>query len=403
MPGATIDHMISVTILITAMLVAMLTFSNMFASAIAYERNRQVAIKAVDLIDTTCLSPGNPPDWGSTNEAILGFGLQDPESSGYSLDSYSPMRLMPSDSDIIEYDQTGTLLQFSNISMAGGGFLGIPVADNVNYSFVSELLGVNRTYGFHLNIEPTLKVSITENTLNPLSLNVEVRGPGLALSHATLQYVLLKAYQPDDSDSPAIESISGTAETDLSGSTDLVFNPIIDGSQTAFSLIVHAQLGGLVGLGYYSHDTIENSHVIPFVEDFAQGQILLAHSYDVHQFPNPRALHFNTTFFGLTSSFGFNQFQMEGETSGLLNYGENDHTYAQCQIPPVQNGILFVMYRTGNDFGITMLPWGISTLGVSITFGGNHTGYNFVATEIRQVTISRVSYQVKLSVWRLGG
>ena len=48
MTGATIDHMVSVTILIAALMVAMVTYSNLFATAVDYDRNRQVANKAIE-------------------------------------------------------------------------------------------------------------------------------------------------------------------------------------------------------------------------------------------------------------------------------------------------------------------------------------------------------------------
>ena len=105
MTGATIDHMISVTILIAALLIAMITYSNMFATALDYDLNRQVATKASDIMNTICLSSGNPTDWGETNASVLGFGLQDPDAGGYALSPYSMMRLktVSNDSQLVEY------------------------------------------------------------------------------------------------------------------------------------------------------------------------------------------------------------------------------------------------------------------------------------------------------------
>ena len=91
--GATIDHIIAVTVLLTAMLVAMMTFNGLFAQALEYDTNRQISNKAVDIMNTICLSPGSPPNWAETNLDVLGFGLQDPEASGYTLSPYSLMRL----------------------------------------------------------------------------------------------------------------------------------------------------------------------------------------------------------------------------------------------------------------------------------------------------------------------
>jgi len=396
--GATIDHMISLTILIAALLIAMTTYNGMFATAVDYDRNRQVANKAVDLMNTICLSPGSPANWSQTDSSMLGFGLQNPETGGYTLSPYATMRLTPSDSQIFNYTKTEELLQFSNVSMGQGGFLGVPLTGCVNYTSASELLGVNGSYGFQINIMPTLSISISETTVNPLSLRVEVRGPGLALSGATLNYFL---YHVETGGSePSFESWSGNTTTNSAGLASLNFP--FDGAGTAYSIIVYAQLSGLVGVGYYSHDTIGSDHIIPIIEDFAQGKILLAHSWDVHQFPNPHALHFNATFFGLSYNFELSQFIIDGETDGVLNYGESDHTFARLEVPPSETGILVVSYKHGNDYGIIMMPWGTNPMGVSVVFGGDPSGYRFVATELRQVTINGVSYQVKVSAWKLG-
>jgi hypothetical protein len=52
-----------------------------------------------------------------------------------------------------------------------------------------------------------------------------------------------------------------------------------------------------------------------------------------------------------------------------------------------------------------MMPWGIGTLGVSAYFASNMVsgGYDFVATELRQVTVDGISYQLKVSTWSLNG
>jgi hypothetical protein len=84
MAGASIDHIISLTILIAALMIAMMSFNQMFSSAVIYETNTQVASKAVDIINTVCLSPGNPADWGATDDDVLVWS-QDHVVGGYAL------------------------------------------------------------------------------------------------------------------------------------------------------------------------------------------------------------------------------------------------------------------------------------------------------------------------------
>ena len=66
-------------------------------------------------------------------------------------------------------------------------------------------------------------------------------------------------------------------------------------------------------------------------------------------------------------------------------------------------GFLFVSYEWGNRVGSIAMPWGLGTLGVSPSFGTESEleTRKFVATELRQVTINGVAYQIKVSTWSL--
>jgi hypothetical protein len=197
------------------------------------------------------------------------------------------------------------------------------------------------------------------------------------------------------SNKTSIESFSGTSQTDSSGSATLEFSSV-NGAEEAYSTIVYSSLSGLVGVGYHSSDTAENNKVIPFVEDYANRIVLFAHSYDVHTFPNPAALHYSASYFSLTQDFQLTQIQL-ANASGVLTYG-GGKPYLRVQIP-AETGILVVAYRSNEGYGIALMPWGISALGFSITFGGNPSSADWVSTELRQVTINQVSYQVKVAVW----
>jgi len=407
--GATIDHIISVTILIAALLVAMTTYNHMFATAVDYDRNRQVATKAADLMNTICLSPGNPTDWGETDTSLLGFGLQDPEAGGYALSPYSIMRLRASnssgDSQLVYYSKTG--LYYNNISDNYGNSILIPIGDCVNYTTATELLGINKTYGFRVDITPTLDISISQVAVSPphnhLILKVEVRGSGLPLSDATLNYYLFQVESGGGGSYPSIKAYSGVEQTDSSGSVLIEFDEVHE-SNDPYSFTVYASLSGVNGVGHYSYDTVDGLElVVPFIQDFDQGTVIIAHSFDVHNYtetPVPE-VKYNATFFVLNQNFQLQEVQIENST-GHLVYGEG-WPYFTTQLPASEVGLLFVSYRRdANRMGSVILPWGIGTLGVSVSFGGDPTGYDFVATELRQVIINGISYQVKVSAWKLG-
>jgi hypothetical protein len=381
-------------------MVSMAAFGQITNTAIMYQRNHQISMKAAELANTLLLSPGDPVGWGQSDDIPFAFGLQDAERAGYSLDAFSLSRLSYSQ-PLVYYNKTG--LWYSNNSLTGGiGALLVPVTEVVNYTTASRLLGVEESYAFRLTITPTLNVSLLELSLNPLRIEVDVRGLRGAVSDATLNYFLYHAV-PGGGQYPSFEALSGTSRTDITGYAILEF-PSVDGSQFAYSIIVYARVGGLSGVGYQGRDSITNNKVIPFIEDFQNRVVLLAHSWDVHNFGPPvAALHFNATFFSLTQDFQLHEIQMVDSGGfvrhGLVNYGET-YEYVRAQIPSQTAGILIVAYRWGNSFGIVMMPWGIGVLGFSAMYGGDPSAADWVAVELRQVTINKMSYQAKVAVWK---
>jgi len=400
MTGATIDHMISLTILIAALLVAMTMYNGMFASAIDYDRNRQVATKTVDLMNTICLSPGSPTDWGTTNSSVFGFGLQDPQAGGYALSPYSLMRLRTSnDSQLVEYPKMPGVF-YNNLSASYGHGVFIPVSDCVNYTDVAELLGINGKYGFNIDIVPTLDVSVSQvSEDNYLILEVDVSGSGLPLSGATLNYHLFHV------DGLSTVPYSGVTQTDSSGQSLIEFGAI-DWDE-AYSFTVYVNIGGVNGVGYYTQNTADSDfqYVVPLIQEYADGEIIIAHAWDIFEDAGINAaVQVNTTFFVLTSDFQFQEVDL-GFNATLLNYGDGN-PYFTTQIPTSEVGLLVITYeKATNKVGSVIVPWGIGTLGVHVSFAGSYgsTGYGFVATEFRQVTIDGISYQVKVSAWSLNG
>jgi hypothetical protein len=402
MTGATIDHMISLIILIAALLIAMTTYNQMFATAVDYDQNRQVATKAVDLMNTICLSPGNPTDWGRTTSSLLGFGLQDPEAGGYALSPYSIMRLGTSNSSggsqIVYYPKTNSY--YNNLSANYGHGVLTPLGDCVNYTDAAELLGVNGTYGFSIDIVPTLDVSVSQVPDDDhLILQVEVRGSGLPLSGANLKYYLFSV------DDLSVVPYSGVAQTDSYGQTLIEFGTINE--DEAFSFTVYVSIGGVNGVGYYTKNTADSDlqYVVPIIQDYTEGEIIITHAWDIFEDDSLyAAVHVNATFFVLTSDFQLQEVDL-GFTPVLLNYGEGQ-PYFTTQVPTSEVGLLIISYeKAANKVGTVILPWGVGALGVSASFdsGSAPSGYDFVATELRQVTIDGVSYQVKVSTWSLNG
>jgi hypothetical protein len=403
MTGVTIDHLVATTAFIAAILLFVGLFTQTLQAAILYQQNRHVSLKASDLLDNILLSPA---DWNEPNATLSYFGLQKSGLAGYTLSSFALMRLMSLSGEPTEYPPESGIM-YSNISLEAGGYLLIPVSDSIDYETAARLLGVNGSYGFQLSVLPTVSVSIIEVQRSPnLILKVDVNGVGFSLSYASVNYLFFRVYKPDDSDYTSLLIESGSTETDSSGSVLLNFNCSIDNTKDAYFVIVNARLSGLSGVGYYSYETMtEAGGIIPFVESFENGEIILAHSWDVRQYNKSSALHYNATFFSLTEDLELQQASELENSTGLVNYASGTHgkAYNQTQIPTSNPGFLIVTYRTGNEYGVTVMPWGISTLGVSVLFGDNPAGNVWTATDLRQVTVDELAYQAKITCWSLQG
>lgn len=417
MPGATIDHLAAVVIFLVAILLFVNLFSQNLQSAILYQRNSQLATVASDLLDSISLSSGNPQYWGTANSTPTLFGLQDPTQEGYVISPFSLMRLNASN--------TGTSIicngaWYSNVTMTpSGGYLFVPFNKVVNYTTAARLLGVNGSYGFQLTMTPILNITMSQTNVNPLQIRVTVTGTqgnqwsqqlsgsGLPLANAHLNYYLINS--TNGTKYPKLNITSSSAQTDVTGSVVLSF-PSVNAGNCSYALIVYANLNGLYGVGYFVHPVMANK-ITPVIGSFNDGKgnatILLA------QFPPSNAkLSFNATFLVLGSSVSSivpmsirNGTVSLPYVTGLVNA---TNQYAQIQIPNKnQTGILIVTCNsTKTNSTISLLPWGIGSLGVTLVYGSaipSSSNKDWVTTDVRQVMIAGVSYQFKIALWSLAG
>lgn len=389
MTGVSIDHMVALTVFLAVLLMSFGVYGQILSAAVEYQRNNQVAMKAADLTDNMLLSPGSPPGWGHNNSDPTAFGLQDPETRGLTLSPFAPQRLIYPESTIT-FELFGS---FNNVSMERGASLFLPVAEYVDYATVATSLGVNGSYGFQVTIMPTLRVSVSENKSNPLRFKIEVRGPGLSLGGSSVNGDL---YYVDKGDPTlSINVLSNTTETDSTGSARLTFSDIDASQVAAYAVLVHAHLSGLAGVGFYSP---HNEHLlIPLITDYEQGNVTLVHDCE------GSAVDYNMAFLLRTQNFGFRFLEVDNK-NGTVNPSQSKEVGSIMK--DVGSGILLIAYTKEGSLentGIVMVPWGISALGIPITFGGDPCVGSWVATELRQVTINSISYQVKLAAWSVEG
>ena len=398
MVSSTIDHMVAVTVFLAATLLFIGLFNQTIQTAVIYQRHRATATKASDLLDNMLLSPGIPVTWGQTDVDPTGFGLQDPEFTQYKISPYSLMRLVSSGTDPVYFDITDQY--YSNITLSDRSFMLVPFRLSLNYSQVTSLLGIRNNYGFQLTLTPIVTVDIEEvPSSNPLTLNVKASGVGFPLSYATISYCTFTVESQGQSN-PYYQASYGTVTADETGSASISTGVA---AGTPYAFIAYVRMSGLVGMGYkICHG--EGDYVVPFIESFDDGKVLIAHSYAVDETSLPNsAVFYNSTFVLLTEDFTLRETPVLLGTGKVVYGSAEDKEFGNLTIPTHNPGILVVTYNTNNGEGVVLMPWGISSLAFPVTFGGDPSQQEWVATDMRQVTVGGISYQAKIALWSLEG
>src|SRR3972149_1542466 len=400
MVSSTIDHMVAVTVFLAATLLFIGLFNQTIQTAVIYQRHRAIATKASDLLDTMLLSPGIPVNWGQTDGLPTGFGLQDPEFTQYRISPFSLMRLLSSVGEPVYYSPTGQY--YSNVTVGDGNFMLVPYNLALNYSTATKLLGINNTYGFQLTLTPIVSVSIQETSDSPLTLSVTATGVGFPLSGATISYCFLKV-DPSGPGSPSYDISFDTETADNTGSVTINIPGVA--SDDSYAFIAYARVGGLVGMGYKERTNDEEQYVVPFVDSFEEGRLLLAHSYNVHEDESPEASVFYTaTYVLLTEDFTLREMPIIEEKQHVVYGHGSGQTFGNLTIPTHNPGILVIPYKTtGNNHGVVLMPWGMSSLAFPVSFGGDSSKQEWVATDMRQVTVGGIAYQAQIALWSLEG
>jgi hypothetical protein len=401
--GATIDHLVSTIIFLAAILLFIGFFNQTIQTAVIYQQHRAVATKCSDLLDTMLLTPND-----ATIRTWTAFGLQDPESTQYVLSPFSLMRLDSSTGTPVylqSKDNPNVVMAYSNMTVGFGNSLLVPMSDVVNYSSALKMLGINNTYGFQLTLTPVVTVSIAEISKDPLSLALSVSGISFPLANATVSYrlipVSLNGAYPDYL---TIPNQAGTTYTGPDGTAPPVVFPTFKPNETlTYAFMAYAHVGGVAGVGFYAPSS-GSQRVIPFVDALSTQKIILAHSYDV---PNTAGsadtLVYNATFFSLNEDSEFQEMKLADSTGNVTSGAGRPFSTVTISNSSYNPGVLVVAYGSGVAGGVAVMPWGIGSLAFPVTFGGNSAGQEWVATDVRQVLVSGVTYQAKLSLWSYEG
>jgi len=402
MVSSTVDHMIAITVFLAAILLFIGLFNQTIQTAVIYQRHRATATKASDLLDNMLLSPGIPINWGQNDSLPTGFGLQDPEFTQYRISPFSLMRLNSASGTAVFYPKTGSY--YSNITIGSKNFLLMSQYSTLNYSTALDLLGIRNQYGFQLVFKPIVTVSLTEERAeDPLRVSLNAYGTGFPLANARVTYCLLSVdLTGGAAGHPAYTIDYGTATTNQQGSVTLNFTQVDDGDMS-YSLITYVHLGGLVGVGYHQRVSLEDEYVIPLVDDMSEGKVLIAHNFDIESSTPPSSeVKYNASLVYLAEDFTLREMPLEN-SYGHVNSGDG-FPYEVVNIPADNPGILIITYKkSAVEGGLVMMPWGVSSLAFPIVFGGDPKSQEWVATDMRQVIVGGVAYQVTLALWSLEG
>jgi hypothetical protein len=317
------------------------------------------------------------------------------------------MRLASFAQSSVFYPRTGSY--YCNNSAGFGSCLLAQSAKSFNYSTVSKMLGVNGTYGFQFTLSPTIAVLVDKTSSGaPLRLSVNAAGPGYPLANAPLSYSLILVNQ-DANNYPSYSIINGVTATDAAGFAQLNFSGI-DGESQSYAIVVYCYLSGLKGMGYYVHEIPSFAKtVVPLIDSFQNRTITITHGDSVGQPPQAPSyslLSYNASFVLLTEEYTLRQVALDQSSAiGKIFYDSSSgQNYSSVNLPN-NDGILIVTYKGTSEgqYGLVLVPWGLSSLGLPLTFGGNPIGQDWVTTDIRQVTVGDISYQAKLELWNLQG
>jgi hypothetical protein len=392
--GVSVDHVVSVIVVLAAIVLFIGLFDQTLSSAVDYQHNTLTAKACDNLVDELLLTDSPPlttaPSW---------FGLQDSSLAPYNLDPFALMRLDSLPEIPVTYAKTGQT--YSAIMTSPDNYLLYPYSDVTSYSTALSSLGLEKSYGFQLSLTPTVNITITETSTTPLALVLNVRGTGFQLANAQINYMLIPVSLSGTYPEFVTSSYqTGTTQANGLGQASVSFPNFYPNPNLTFAFVSYAYLDGVTGVGYYVSTPVGKESIVPFLNPLSTLSVTLADSNDIPTTSsNVDTLSYNSTFILESQNYAFEQTYLgSSNASGSVTSGSGNLPVS-ISMGSYTPGILILAYKNSNNNGIVMMPWGFSSLGFSLKFGGTPLNQSWVATDMRQVEINGISYQATLSLW----
>jgi hypothetical protein len=392
MVSTTVDHLISISVYLITVVLVISLFASVVERGTLYLEDKRLHETAARLMSHMLLLPGYPPCWGHTDETPILFGLQDPKFTQIHVSSFSLMRLQ--EGTAVYYSKTG---RYYYDKSEGDRQLFLSSNIAVSYATARDELSLTGEYEFQIEVYPALSVEISVVQDAPLTLKVFVHGtcamPSIPVNYSFIK-VVSGAYLP-----PSTTVSYGNGITDLKGEASFVFPEADMDDAWAFVAVAHEE--GIISVGVKTNSPAEN-FAVPLIESITNRTITLAHSKDLYGGPPPyQKIYYNATFYLLTEDFTLQLMSMEYSTGkvGTLVYGEG-RPYGVVTIPTISPGILVIATQTGVELGVSIMEWGVGSLGSSLVFGPTPPAGWPTQTTFDYGAVDRYGYKIKLIVWR---
>jgi hypothetical protein len=268
------------------------------------------------------------------------------------------------------------------------------LSEYVDYGQAAELLAVDNIFGFQVSIRPILNISVVQLEADPLKVGISLQGLSGTVVGALLNASLFHVIQ--DTPYPSISTpLEGHAVSDIRGIAEIEF-PSVNATEALYIVLVKANLGGIRGIGYYTNAYSKNSPLLPVVTGYQEGEVSLIHRKNIAaSYSYAGDVYYNLTFLNQVGETAFRSVTL-GMAYGTVNMSAPGIVSLSVGNP----GILLVSSRADAEYGLTAMPWGITPLCLSMTYGADPLNKKTVVTKSQFASINGLSYQIELALWR---
>ena len=176
----TLDYIISVVMVTSVIVSAIIITGQNLSQAWIYQQDEQTSMEALNLLNNLIQNTGTPVDWGQRNSTPTSFGLKRPFEEYVVPSPFTPFRLMRAEDEITYQTEA-----YRNLTTAQSTLF-LKSSEYINYTLAAQLLSIEYDYGFQVDFRPILNISLVELVANPLRVGVEVYGLSGSIYRASL-------------------------------------------------------------------------------------------------------------------------------------------------------------------------------------------------------------------------